>query len=242
VHWKRDSAPLAEKFLSLGLSRRADGAVWLTGLSHQGKHSWWEVHVSGPQVVGYVLEGDRWVEESWSVDDPEAPAFIDPQWMGDELWYVAVEGDFGDPVDSRTPNRIRSWTADGGAVDRYADKSLADPSPVMFGGALHVFVTQYPRGILHLSGTPLRVVGRMGGFTVPFATVVGEDELWLIAQGNTGGLRQPMKTVSRDGQRWSEWQPMVPRDSVGDCTSPVVLPPSSSTDEWMLLCVEEARR
>ena len=232
--WTRDPTPVRDGLVSLGLAVEEDGELRLTGLDHLGKASWWEQHVSGPQVSGMTsFDGATWTEAEWAIDDDEAPAKIDPQWAGEELWYVAFEGS-GDPVAAGNQTRIRSSPP---ARTRAEGEGYADPSPVRFHESELLFVTAHPLQVVQLAGDPLTVVQTWGGVSVPFATVIGE-ELWLLAQQNVGGHRQPVLARSLDGRHFTPFRPLLGTASVGDCTSPVLGPTPTGL---VLLCVEEPR-
>ena len=218
-NWERGE-PLREKVASLGLDRRSDGQLWLSFLDHRGEAGWRE-RLLGPPVAGMIWDGG-WEETQWQVRDPEAPALVDPQWLGDRLFYVAFSGT-GDPAEGIT--RIRS--SDG--VTWLEGKGLADPMPVEREGQIELFVTHHPGAIVHYAGDPLVEVHRFDA-TVPHALLV-EDEVWLVAQ--RGQRRSPHRSVFRGGT-WSPWEELV--DAPG-CTSPVLGP--MREQGWVLLCVEE---
>lgn len=239
LSWRRDSEPLAWGVSSLGLSVRADGEALLTLLQHVREPTWWE-RWRMPQVVyGLVSrDGHRWQGTHWVVHDPGALGIIDPQWLGDELWYFAPEGKSGDPAERAGDHRIRSWPP---GRNRIKARGLADPSPVLLGDELFVFVTRRSGGgageVVEYAGDPLAPVHTFPGVSVPYATVVGE-QLWLIAQRDVGGHRRPVRAISADGQTWSAWQPLGDITGLRSCTSPVV---GYIGGEWLMLCVEEAR-
>lgn len=229
--WTRQDN-LTEQLVSLGMWQQEDGALWVTGLDMSGKRSWWERLVQGHSVRGLIYEDGTWTETRWSVRGSDAAEFIDPQWHEGALWYIDRTGEHGDPVSPQSVNTVASSPP---LTRWFTDAGIADPNPVRFNGALHVFLTQHPARILHLAGDPLVEVGHWGGYSVPSALVVG-DELWVLAQGNIRGRRQPMLRKSRDGKRWGEWTPVIPWDAIRHCTSPVMAP---VPEGWVLLCVEE---
>ena len=193
-----------------------------------------------------TADGERWSSRVWRIKQVSAPGVIDPQWLGDQLWFYAVEGQGGDPASrggkhricSTPPQRVRA-TMDG----------IADPSPVRFGGQLHLFVTQLPQRVIQLSGDPLREVRRFDGVEVPFA-YVHAGRLHLLAQRAGGGAREPLLASSADGRSWSAFAAVLPPGEVGparppgqrgprplaSCTSPVM---GRLNGAWLLLCVEE---
>ncbi len=233
--WTPAPAPIAEQFVSLGLWAKGD-ELWVSGLDMAGMKSAWDRgpwdRLLGRKIRGLVYRDGGWEETSWRIRDGDTPEFIDPQWHDGALWYIAREGGFGDPVSAGRRNRVRS---SDGPTDHYEAVGVADPSPVTFHGERYVFVTEHPGRIVQLGGDPLQTIQHWPGYSVPFATVVG-DELWLLAQGNVNGRRQPVVRRSVDGRRFSSWTPMLPWDAVRNCTSPVMGPAEVG---WVLLCVDE---
>ncbi len=236
VTWTRVPGTVHGAMQSLGLSVRPNGDLWVSALDFGRRATIWERYVAGPPARGLVFDGEDWREEAWGIDDDETPNFIDPQWLGDELWYVSRQGRDGDPAIDGATNRIRSSPP---ARDRFVRPHVTDPSPVIFQGALHVFLTAEGRQVEQWSGEPLVKVGQWPGVTVPFATVVGE-ELWLLVQMTIQGKRHPAVAKSRDGRRYSSFAPMIPPDSVDNCTSPVMGPHPKGG--FVLLCTEERDR
>lgn len=232
--WAEGPGPLAEKLASLGLSERPDGALWVSALDHGGRAGPLDRWLGAPEVAGLVWDGQSWSRDSWTVEDPEAVAFIDPQWLGEELWYLARVGTHGDPALDTRPVAVRSAPP---GVTRYAAPQIADPSPLWFRGQLLVFLTEGHSAVVQLAGEPLAVVGRFPGVSVPFALEV-DGELWLLAQQLRDGRRQPVRARSPDGRSFGPFEPLLPPDAVGDCTSPVL---GRSGGTWHLLCVEEPR-
>jgi len=233
--WQRAPEPLVHDFQSLGLQVQPDGEIRVTGMRVGQVESWWERTFSGTRVRGYTRRDGQWEPASWVVDDPDSKAFIDPQWFGDELWYMATEGEGGDPVGPERVNRVRSSPP---AATRYEGKGVADPSPVKFADHTFLFVTSWPIRVEQLeeqADGSFVLVGDWASYTVPYAVVVG-DELWLYATQNVEGRRHPVRTKSRDGHTWTPFAPVVPWDSAASCTSPVM---GHSGDEWLLLCVDE---
>ena len=234
--WTRAPGIVHAGLQSLGLSVRANGDLWVTGLDFSKRATLWERYIAGPPVRGLIFDGEDWEEEAWEIDDDETPNFIDPQWFGDEVWYVMRPGKDGDPALDGANNRIRSAPP---AQERLALATVTDPSPVEFQGQRSVFLTTRGNQVEQWAGEPLRQIARWPGVTVPFATVVGE-ELWLLAQQNLRGKRQPVVARSRDGRTWSRFSPMIPWDSVESCTSPVMGP--NPKGGYVLLCAEEKKR
>lgn len=234
--WVRQSEKLTDKFQSLGLSVRADGSLWLSGLDQSGLATP-EEQALGPRPEGFIGRDGVWERTTWAdVHDPDALQYIDPQWFGDELWYLSRKMG-GDPKLGGGKNEIRSIAPGApGATIHYSEAGIADPSPVTFQGQRYVFLTGQPSGIVQMGSDPLKEIQRWPAVTVPFALTV-EDELWLLGQHNVHGKRQPVVIKSRDGRTWSgQFEPMLPSESVGNCTSPVMGP---WLDGWVLLCVDE---
>lgn len=234
--WTLLSEPIARGIDSLGLSIRPDGTWWVTGLDHSEEPPWWEWY-TGPRVRGLErTPGGTWERRMWWIDPGDTRSVIDPQWHGDELWFVSrpTAAVSGDPADVDEALELR--VAPGGAV-QYQVKGLADPSPVTFQGQRHVFITELGRGVVHLTGDALRPVRNWGGFTVPFATVIN-GEIWLLAQMLQNGRRYPMLNRSSDGNGWTGWVPFLPMLPQGPntCTSPVI---GELEQELWLLCVDE---
>lgn len=233
--WTLVAEPLAHGLDSLGLQIQADGTWRVTGLDHSEEPPWWEWY-TGPRVRG--LEGTPkggWSKQTWWIDPGDTRSVIDPQWYGDELWFVSRPAAVsGDPADVDDEVTLRS--APGG-VAHYRARGLADPSPVTFMGQRHVFATQLGRGVVHFTGDPLQVARTWGGFTVPYATVL-DGELWLLSQMLQNGRRYPMVNRSTDGRSWSGWKPLLPLLPQGPqtCTSPVL---GQQDHELWVLCVDE---
>ncbi len=230
--WTRAADDLTEKFVSLGLSVRLDGTLWLSGIDQSGLATA-EEQIQGPRPEGFIGKDGSWTRHTWDqIRDPDVLQYIDPQWDGDSLWYISRKGG-GDPKLGGGRNEVRSTPP---TTVHYSAPGIADPSPVTFQGQRYVFITGQTGSIVQLGGQPLQELGHWAAVTVPFATVVG-DELWLLGQHNLNGRRQPVLRKSKDGRTWpGEWQPMVPPDSVGNCTSPVLGPWGEG---YILLCVDE---
>lgn len=233
VTWTRQPGVLAQHFVSLGLSVRPDGALWVTGIDQSGGGSsgWWE-RLRGPSAGGLVFDGAAWSRETFRVRGADAPALLDPQWGEDALFFAAREGRGGDPaevglVQIRSAPPGRTWLEGPG---------ITDPSVVTFGGQQHLFVSVLGRGVVHHTGDPLVEVQAWGQVQVPQAVVV-DDELWLVAQARIRARRQPVLARSQDGQDFSSWQPVLPEGEIEHCTSPVLGP--SPAGGFVLLCVEE---
>jgi hypothetical protein len=191
-----------------------------------------EEQAEGPRPEGYVGRDGVWTRIRWEqIHDLDALQYIDPQWSGESLWYISRKGG-GDPAQGGK-NEVRSTPP---TTIHYAAPGIADPSPVEFRGARYVFITGQRGSIIQLGGEPLEELRHWPAVTVPFATVI-DDELWLFGQNNMGGHRQPVLRRSTDGRSWpGEWIPVLPADSVGNCTSPVMGPWG---DGYVLLCVDE---
>lgn len=230
--WTRDPTPVREGFVSLSMSVRPDGELWVTGIDQLGRASWWERNIRAPPVQGLKSrDGEHWTHAEWRVKDPETPSFVDSQWLGDELWYVAFKGR-GDPVGAGNQTRIRSSPP---PTTRAQGEGYSDPSPVRFQDKLYLFVTAWPQRVSQLAGEPLTEIQRWAGLSVPYATVIN-GELWLLAQKNLNGKRQPVVARSKDGRSFTQPRQMIPWRSVEHCTSPVMGPTPTG---WVLLCVEE---
>lgn len=230
--WEEGPGPIASKLASLGLSAGPEGQLWVTALDHGGRARPWDRWLGGATVAGLVWEGEGWSRAEWPLEDPEAPACIDPQRLGEQMWCLVREGGHGDPALDQRPMRVRSSPP---ATTRYTAPAIADPSPVEFGGQLWVFLTSGHNAVVQLGGAPLAEVARFPGVTVPFA-LEADGELWLLAQQLREGRRQPVRARSADGRRFSPFEPLLAPGQVGSCTSPVL---GRSGDEWILLCVDE---
>lgn len=231
--WALYPEVMARGIDSLGLAVRDDGSLWVTGHDHATEPPAWERYL-GPKVRGLRFDGTRWTRADWRPSGGDALAFIDPQWFGDELWYISRQDNSGgDPAEFGGATEMRS-TPDNDVL--YSAVGLADPMPVWFRGERHVFATQLRTGVVHLVGDPLRHRRQFGGKTVPFATVIG-DTLWLLAQAAVDGRRYPVYTTTTDGETWSEWRALLPRSEPMTCTSPVLGP--LGEDGLVLLCVDE---
>lgn len=233
--WSLDPIPLAYGFDSLGLSIRPDGTWWVTGLDHKNEPPWWEWYL-GPRVRGLERTPDgTWRHRTWWPDLGDTRSVIDPQFFGDELWFISRStGSSGDPADINEPVKLR--VAPGDRVV-YEVQGLADPSPVWFRGEQHVFVTILDQGVVQLVGDPLVQKRSWPGRTVPFATVVN-DEIWLLGQIIQEERRYPMVATSANGIAWSGWAPLLPilPDGPTTCTSPVL---GQTDTELIVLCVDE---
>jgi hypothetical protein len=230
--WTQQPDVLAEHFVSLGLSVRDDGALWVTGIDQSGaERSWFDRTFGSPTAGGLVFDGATWTRTTWSVD-ADAPALLDPQWLGDTLWFVGRAGGPGDPAEARQV-RIQSAPPD---ITWLTGDGITDPSPIHFHEELHLFVSERDHGVVHHVGQPLQQVQRWNGVQVPSAVVVG-DELWLVAQKRIRARRQPVVARSADGRTFSRFEPLLPDGAVEHCTSPVVGP--NPAGGLVLLCVEE---
>ena len=235
TNWTLDPEPLARGLDSLGLSIRADGTWWVSGLDHSEEPPWWEWYV-GPRVRGLERAPDgTWRRRTWWPDVGDTRSVIDPQFFGEELWFASRPiATSGDPADVDETVKLR--VAPGGRPV-YEAHGLADPSPVEFRGQRHVFLTKLGQGVVHLTGDPLVQTRSWAGLTVPFATIV-DGQLWLLAQVLQNGRRYPMVNKSADGMAWSGWKPILPLLPHGPntCTSPVL---GATQSELILLCVDE---
>lgn len=239
VRWTRVEQPIAWGLNSLGLAVDGQGDVLVTGLQRVREPPWLEREVTGPSVHGLRFDGQAWSPERWSVRDPEAVSYIDPQPFEGEIWYAAPRGTVGDPAKRAEPNPIRSSPP---PTTRFVAQHVVDPAPVRIGGELHLFLTQ-GADLLHLAGEPLTERHRLPGVTVPFALAL-DGQVLLLAQAPLGGRRQPvMATLDADqlagppGDLVPTWQAVVDLGPLRSCTSPVMGP--SPAGGWLLLCVEE---
>ncbi len=230
ARWERQPGYAHDGLQSLGLRVGPAGALEVCGLNFRGRAAWWE-RFTGPPLHGATFDGAAWSPTTWSVSDPETTNYIDPQWLDDELWYIARAGTHGDPALDGGSNRVRSSPP---PQDRLALAGATDPSPVRFAGQLHLFLTTGGRRVEHWAGEPLARVATWDEVTVPFATVIA-DELWLVAQRATPP-RTPVVSRSTDGRSWSPFVPVV--ETARACTSPVVGP--HPRGGLVLLCVEES--
>ena len=228
--WTMDPEPLAEGFDSLGLAEIEPGIWRLSGLDHRREVPRWERYLP-LKTWGFEGDLDSWERGSWSVDDEGTVNFVDPQWFEGQLFYTQRDGMGGDPALDQAPNKLRSspppttWAEGAG---------LADPSPVRFQDRVLLFATNWHRGVVLYEDGQERMA--LGGVTVPFALVVG-DELWLLVQQSFEGVRQPMLSRSRDLQTWTPWEPVLPSGhQLSSCTSPVMAPRGEGA---VLFCVEE---
>ncbi len=221
-----DEGALFVGFDTLGLSEH-DGTLRLVGLDHQRRIPAWERYVP-LRVRGYEGDGETWSPGAWSVDDEDVVNFIDPQFLGDVLYFTSRSGVTGDPANN--PTEIRSsppprvWLSGMG---------FADPSAVEFQGEHHLFVTARGNVELYVGDPPVKE-RTFEGFAVPYALVV-DDELWLVAQGPAGD-RVPYLARLVDGT-WSDFQRILSEGAIRTCTSPVL-----HLDEAggaLLICVEE---
>ena len=97
ITWERQDNDLTDKFVSLGLSIRTDGALWLSGIDQSGLATEDE-REHGPRPEGFVGQNGAWERIRWDdIHDPDALEYIDPQWFGEAIWYISRQGG-GDPV------------------------------------------------------------------------------------------------------------------------------------------------
>lgn len=244
--WTRAEDPLGKGFTSLGLSHGPAGELLVTGLNQLRRPTWFEELFPRPWVDALVFDGQRWSALTRSLDQVSVPGVIDPQWLGDRLWYYGVDGKSGDPAHRGGVHRIFSTPPER---QRAAMPGLADPSPVRFLGRLYLFATLFPNQVIVMAGEPLKELRRFSGVEVPFA-FVDRGTLYLLAQRSSGGDREPLLTSSPDGTTWSPFLQVLPEGEVGptpgtqargrpalaSCTSPVM---GKQNERWFLLCVEE---
>ena len=242
--WIRQAQPVAHGFSSLGLSVGPAGEVVVVGLPHGVPPTWWEELFPRLRVFGMSFDGHTWSPRTWTPGPVTSDGIIDPQWLGQELWYFAVDGKVGDPAEQPGDHHICSTPPQR---TRVSMPGLADPSPVRFKGKLHLFATLHPRQVIHLAGDPLREVRRIPGMDVPFA-FVADGRLHLLTQDMGGAAPRPLISSSLDGSSWTPFAPVLAEGAVGparpgaatrpirSCTSPVMGP---LEEGWILLCVEE---
>ena len=230
-----------------------DDRLYLTGIC------WWpgcgseeEMHKRnkyGPLVFGLsTTDLDTWTSHQWRLVDNKNHTPIDPQLSsgkdGLELWYFGAAGQkHTDPMD-RSPHDIQKATL--GQDNRFHNAStyiraagLADPSPIVFQGTQWVFATQFAaESVVAYRGNPPQQTHRFQGVSVPFAMVV-QDELWLLATRIVNGRQQPVRSISKDGDTFSDFEPFLPTDTDQVCASPVGAVFNNKT---VIFCVEEPTR
>lgn len=222
--------PLAQGFDALGLLQQGERVV-VTGLDHRRRIPWTERYRT-PRVQEWVLEAGTWSQGSRAVA-VDAPALIDPQWEGETLWYVAREG-LGDPA-LGGENRVMR-----GSEEVLKGPGLADPCPVRFREQDLLFTTQWGKGVVLWSGSPLSPQRTWPQLTVPFARVEGEGAqavLALYAVGVVQGKRLPVRLESANGRDFGSQRALILSPEPSSCTSPVTW--SDAQGQW-LLCVHEA--
>lgn len=242
--WQGAARPLAAGVSSLGLHVE-EGRIALTGLPMAEPsaldelfprlRAWGWLGAEGLTMEGAASPAS-WTPRTWELDDPGTVAAIDSQGFEGGFWYFSPEGRGGDPAKAAGSHPIRSTPP---PLERLSAPGLADPAPVRFGGRLLLFATEHPDAVVLAAGEPLSVVQRFSAVSVPFATVVTRppvEQLWLVAQAALNGRRQPVRTMSLDGQNWTPWTPMLDLGERRSCTSPVL---GKLAEGWMLACVEE---
>jgi hypothetical protein len=180
--------------------------------------------------------------------DEEGFTPIDPQLFegpkGLELWYFGAPGQgHVDPMD-RSPHAIRRATL--GEDGRFHAQEtalihpgLGDPSPIHFKGEDWLFATQFgAESIVAYKGSPLQQSHRFQGVSVPHALVV-ENSLWLLGTQVVKGRQQPVRAISTDGVRFSEFAPFLPLQPDQVCASPVG---AVLNGKIAVFCVEEPTR
>jgi hypothetical protein len=237
IEWEHQG-PIAYGVSSLGLAVVEDG-LRLTLIQEVRPPTWWEFHFKSV-IYGYLFDGTDYTPQEWSVSDPSATAYIDPQYFESEFWYISPPIGTIDPAISDSPIALRNT---GKATVQYSAPRLADPSPVRFNSELYVFATQNG-SIVQLTGSPLKAVeknpidnGLFNGTNVPFATVF-DNNLYLFAQRNVNGRHLPVYSVSTDAKSWTDWTYITPiPPELKSCTSPVVGPNPSGG--YVLFCIDE---
>ncbi|MDP6932981.1 MAG: hypothetical protein QGG40_08685 [Myxococcota bacterium] len=256
--WIRSERPVAHSYTSLGLHLE-EGELHLSGQHRLQLPTAEEEAMNLLWTQSLVTDGTDWSARITPFEDPEVTSHTDHQWHAGELWYFATAQShraFDQPVDQDPANlpveRDPLWRegmhllrSTSPARTRVEGAGLGDPSPVTFQGQLHLFATrvhgtisQGSVEVVHFAGPDLTEARTFPGVTVPFAAVVGE-ELWLLAQAQVGGRRQPVGARSRDGTTWSSWEPLVDLGTMSNCTSPVM---GKLGETWWLFCVEETRQ
>lgn len=247
--WERAATPLQSGWSSLGLHEEEDGALALVGLKMERPTPEEEraprLRVRGWRAASGLTRARAndpasWAAAEWPLEDPGVVAAIDPQRFEGAFWYYAAEGRGGDPALAAGPHALRSSPP---PTARLSGAGLADPSPARFRGEILLFATAYPDAVVLAAGDPLVERARFPGVSVPFARALpaaeGGERLWLLAQAAVEGRRQPVLSLSEDGQTWSPWAKILDLGSLGSCTSPVLGP---LADGWLLACVEEPGR
>ena len=227
--------------------------LYLTGIC------WWpgcgseeEMHKRqqyGPLVFGLSTSDlQEWTAHQWRLVDEKNYTPIDPQLnlgpKGLELWYFGAAGQkHTDPMD-RSQHDIRK--ASLGEDSRFHHPStyirkagLADPSPIVFQNTQWLFATQFAaESIVAYRGNPPQQSHRFQGVSVPFAMTV-ENELWLLATRIVNGRQQSVRSISTDGEHFSDFEPFLPTNTDQVCASPVGAVFNGKT---VIFCVEEPTR
>jgi hypothetical protein len=236
--FEQQGTAIARGFDSLGLEQ-TDAGVVVTGLDHDRQIPWYE-RFQQPAVAQLVWEGESWSAERVSVA-VDAPALIDPQWHGEEIWYVARSGT-GDPALGGV-NRVMK-----GAELQLEGAGLADPSPVRFQGQELLFTTRWGDGVVLWAGAPWTEQASWRQLTVPCARLesaagsqsapASQDSLLAVSAGGVvQGRRLPVRMESVDGVRFSQPEALSLSPTPSSCTSPVIW--TDAAGHW-LLCVHEA--
>ena len=237
-NWTHQGA-VAWGVTSLGLHQQEDKLA-ITCIQEVRPPTWWEQQ--SPKVYGYLFDGETFTPSSWSIDDSETKAFIDPQYFEGKMWYISPTGYTGDPA--LAPNiPIRSESP---GLERYSASRLADPSPLRFQDELYVFAS-HNAGIIQLEGNPLQPAHstpernqHFNGVTVPFATEIA-GEVWLLAQKQFDNRRLPVYSRSPDLKRWTHWKQLAPIPlHIEACSSPVM--GENPKGGWVMFCIEEKQR
>jgi len=228
--WTRSTDPVAHRMSSLGLGTDGTGLV-LTA------NCYWKIcgsvmwrHLVGPPVHGLrTTDLSSWTPVMWRLVDPQDRIPIDTE-IGQRgehtvAWYFGTQpGVEGDPALHQTQHTLfQAQMEDDRLVDPkplIVGSHLADPSYVRFQGADFLFMTTMPGGAVGLArGDPLQLVREWRGVSVPHAMVVGK-ELWLWAHQIIDGLHVPVRSVTRDGESWSDFSRVLPTQGL-DCANPV---------------------
>ena len=154
--WVPQSNQVAHSFSSLGLHVEGEGEA--ARIVVVGQHLQ-EIPSEGEKAIGVawtqelLFDGAHWSSRVRPLAGAEVQGHSDDQWLDDELWFFhapqaptreeTANGRL-DPVQQPGIKQIRSAPP---LRTRYEAEGVADPSPVRFQGALHLFVT----GALHLT-------------------------------------------------------------------------------------------
>ena len=224
--WVRNPTPIAHGLSSLGLGTNGD-ELMLTAQCFWGECGSivWR-HLVGPPVHALSTRDlQTWTPQMWRLVDPDDRVPIDTELRDTWVWYYGTEaGQHGDPALRAEDHTIyKARVSDDRLVEPTVVLSgahLADPAPISFNGQDMLFLTTLPgREVGQAMGDPLRVTQTFKHVSVPHAMVV-DDELWLWAHTVRDGKHVPVRAVSKDGQKFTSFEAVLPTDGV-DCANPV---------------------